>query len=618
MHDHGAVAHEVGGGTGPGAAAAGQPHGASAVEPAPESRAGGDRPEPAAARGQALAHLLQPPVDPAIEPSWPALQTFALVRVLVSTALLLAVVMFSAPVIGHALGADPGRMLSLLGAYFALSIGLLGWTLRRSRFGLQIWAHLAVDLVMISLLVVLGGGTRSGVLMFYLLPLAEGSLALPSVGAFFVCSIAVLVLLGNEVLRTLGGGSGESLLFQAGMVGAALFGITALLRLLSTRLSRQEQLARRRGRELDSQLQINRLVISQMEQGVIVVDAQALVRANNRSARVMLGFDPEAQLTGRRLLELEPAQELGHAFLNWLTSLELGASPQSDIVIKGGQARPAAAPRRLRVRFARPAFHSSGEYVIFMDDLQSIEERAQRLKLAAMGRLTASIAHEIRNPLAAISQAGQLLAEDVRDPLHQRLASIVRENTQRLNRLVEDVLRAARRDSPLTDEFDLSAFCSAWLDEFVRDRGLAAGAIRLVAPPGLVVRFEQNQLRQVLFNLVDNALRYCSGRPGSIEIRAEPPQPAAPASLWVFDDGPGVPAAERDSMFEPFFTTRARGTGLGLYLAREFCMANGFDLTYAGWQGPAGPERFGFCLRFGPPQAQGAEQPDFMDTLPAS
>jgi two-component system sensor histidine kinase PilS (NtrC family) len=257
--------------------------------------------------------------------------------------------------------------------------------------------------------------------------------------------------------------------------------------------------------------------------------------------------------------------------------------------------------------------------VIFLEDLQAIEERAQRLKLAAMGRLTASIAHEIRNPLNAISQAGQLLTEEVTDPLHQRLAAIVRENTQRLNRLVEDVLRAARRDSPLSDEFDLGQFCEAWLAEFARDRGLVGGAILLEAATDLIVKFEQNHLRQVLFNLVDNALRYCSGRPGSIEVRAEPAdERGTPARLWVFDDGPGVAATDRNSMFEPFFTTHTRGTGLGLYLAREFCMANGFDLTYAAWQRPLGPARFGFCLQFGPPEARRDEERDFMDTLPAS
>jgi two-component system sensor histidine kinase PilS (NtrC family) len=590
-----------------------------------DDRSGPGRPQadPPSDRNPAFVNRLRPPVQSPMEPAWPTLQTFALVRVLVSTALLLAVTLFGPIVIGRALGADPGRVLSLLGAYFTLSVSLLAWTLlRRSRFGLQIWAHLVVDLLLISLLVVLVGGTRSGVFIFYLLPLAEASLALPSVGAFFVWSLAALVLLGNAVLRILGGEPGEAQLFQAGVVGAALFGITALVRLLSTRLSRQEQLVRLRGRELEGQLQINRLVISQMEQGVIVADAGTRVRANNRAARSMLGFDPDAQLTGRRLVEVESAQEVAHAFLNWLTSLELGAAPapaQSHVVIKGPVVKLAGTQRRLRVRFARPAFASSEEYVIFLEDLQAVEERAQRLKLAAMGRLTASIAHEIRNPLAAISQAGQLLAEDVRDPLHQRLASIVRENTQRLNRLVEDVLRAARRDSPLADEFDLQQFCSAWLDEFARDRGLADGVIGLAAPAALVVRFEQNQLRQVLFNLVDNALRYGSGRPGSIEIRAEAPgERGTPARLWVFDDGPGVAAPERDSMFEPFFTTHARGTGLGLYLAREFCMANGFDLAYSGW--PAAPEqaRFGFCLTFGPPEPQRDDQPDFMDTLPAT
>lgn len=586
--------------------------------------AGGAHGAPPVAPASPIVNLLPTWSGSPIEAAWPTLQTFALVRVLISTALLLAAIMFGAPLAGHALGAEPGRALTLLGSYFALSVSLLAWTLvRRSWFALQVWAHLCVDLLLISLLVVLGGGTRSGVFIFFLLPLAEASLALASVGAFFVCSIVDLVLLGNEVWRGLGGQPGDAELFQAGVVGAALFGITALLRLLSTRLSRQEQLARARGRELESQLQINRLVISQMEQGVIVTDAQTLVRANNRAARSILGFDPEAQLTGRRLIDLDFTRELADAFLKWLQAIRqdsagAAADALGGVLIRGGGVA-AGPPRRLRVRFARPAVTPSDEYVIFLEDLQSMEEQAQRLKLAAMGRLTASIAHEIRNPLAAISQASQLLAEDVRDPLQQRLASIVRENTQRLNRLVEDVLRAARRDPPLADEFDLGLFCQAWQAEFVRDRGIAQGTIRLVMPPDLVVRFEQNQLRQVLFNVADNALRYCSGRAGSIEIRAEPAGGASvPARLWMFDDGPGVDASERESIFEPFFTTHSKGTGLGLFLAREFCLANGMDLTYSAWQPPLGPPRLGFCLRFGPPESRAAEEPDLMDTLPAA
>jgi two-component system sensor histidine kinase PilS (NtrC family) len=567
------------------------------------------------------ASLLRPAAAAAIEPAWPTLLTFALVRVLLSTALLLAVLTLGAPVIGRALGAGPVRLLTVLGTYFTVSMALVAWPMvRRSRFAWQLAAHLAVDVVLISLLVVLGGGMRSGVFIFFLLPLAEAALTLPNVVAFFVCSVVALVLLTNEGLRGLQGDANEAQLFQAGVVGAALFGITALLRLLSARLSSQEQLALARGRELDSQLQINRLVISQMEQGVVVVDADTRVRANNRAARVMLGFAADAQLTGRRLLELPTALSLANAYLNWLDALERNPShAQADTVIQCPQGSAAGRMRRLRVRFARPAFQPSGEYVIFLEDLQSIEERAQRLKLAAMGRLTASIAHEIRNPLAAIGQAGQLLSEEVRDPLHQRLTAIVRENTLRLNRLVEDVLRAARRDSPLSDEFDLHQFCAAWLEEFVRDRGLADGAVRLQVAPASTVKFEQNHLRQVLFNLVDNALRYCSGAPGSIEIRADPAgEGGTPARLWVFDDGPGVPEADRDSMFEPFYTTHARGTGLGLYLAREFCIANGIDLNYEARHQPPVPPRYGFCLVFGRPAAQRDEEPDFMDTLPAA
>jgi two-component system sensor histidine kinase PilS (NtrC family) len=234
-----------------------------------------------------------------------------------------------------------------------------------------------------------------------------------------------------------------------------------------------------------------------------------------------------------------------------------------------------------------------------------------------MGRLTASIAHEIRNPLAAISHAGQLLAEEAEQPLPRRLAGIVRENTERLNRLVEDVLRVARREPPLGDEIALGPFVQAWLAEFERDRDLPPGRIELRVEADVVVKFQQSHLRQVLFNLVDNALRYASTEPGAVQVVVDrTPDEGARARLWVIDDGPGVGADVRAALFEPFFTTHPGGTGLGLYIAREFCVANRSDLAHGTRRGLDGVARDGFVLRFAQSAGGTADDVGFLDTIP--
>jgi two-component system sensor histidine kinase PilS (NtrC family) len=435
---------------------------------------------------------------------------------------------------------------------------------------------------------------------------------------FFVCAVAVLAILIDAGLHTLSTDASDPLLFQAGVYGAALFAVTALLRALSSRLASQERLARSRGRDLQNQLAINRLVIAQMQQGVIVVDPTTQVRANNRAARRMLGLEPSAQLTGVRLTTLPSATALAQAFMRWV---DAGRSEGawSNTVMAGTGTDAAMSPlleSRMRARFARPTSGSDEEFVIFIEDVRDVEDRAQQLKLAAMGRLTASIAHEIRNPLAAISHAGQLMSEDSADPLLKRLSGIVRENTQRLNRLVEDVLRVARREPPLGDEIDINEFVQQFMSEFVRDRGLAPATIQLEAEPGLSVKFEQSHLRQVLYNLVDNALRYATGGARSVRIVIERAPEQDRAQLWVFDDGAGVPADARAALFEPFFTTRTQGTGLGLYLAREFCVTNRAVLSYSSRREVDGSSRDGFLLRFGGGALVGNEQQGFLDTLP--
>ena len=546
---------------------------------------------------------------------WRALEYFASTRVIVAAALVFASAAFGARPLG--VSGITGSTLATSLLYFAFAALFAGLSLYlHRRFLAQVVGQLVLDLVVITVLVVSSGGVASGWVILFLLPLAGASLLLPSTLVFFVCAVAVLAILIDSGLRTLSVDASDPLLFQAGVYGAALFGVTALLRALSSRLASQERLARSRGRDLQNQLAINRLVIAQMQQGVIVVDPTTQVRANNRAARRMLGLEPSAQLTGVRLTDVPAASALAQAFMRWVDAGRSEGAWANTVMAGADAATSPLIESRMRARFARPTSGSDEEFVIFIEDVRDVEDRAQQLKLAAMGRLTASIAHEIRNPLAAISHAGQLMGEDSADPLLKRLAGIVRENTQRLNRLVEDVLRVARREPPLGDEIDIGEFVQQFMSEFVRDRALAPTTIQLEPEPGLRVKFEQSHLRQVLYNLVDNALRFATGSAKSVRIVIERAPEQDRAQLWVFDDGAGVPADARAALFEPFFTTRTQGTGLGLYLAREFCVTNRAVLSYSSRREIDGASRDGFLLRFGGGALVGNEQQGFLDTLP--
>lgn len=575
-------------------------------------------PEPGAGTSPRAGESVEPlldghPLAEIGEAPWRTLEYFASTRVIVASALVLASAAGVRPVSSPG---GPQWVLVTALLYFSLAAVFAGLALYvHRRFLGQVIGQLALDLGAIAVLVVTGGGAASGWAILFLLPLAGASLLLPSLLVFFICALAVLTILIDAGVRAIALDSSDSLLFQAGVYGAALFAVTALLRALSARLAQQERLARTRGRDLQNQLAINRLVIAQMDQGVIVVDRTTHVRANNRAARRMLGLEAQAQLTSTKLTERPEGRELAAAFLSWVDGGRSEGTWSTTDVGSGAQPVPPT-ESRLRARFARPTTTTSDEFVIFMEDVRDVEDRAQQLKLAAMGRLTASIAHEIRNPLAAISHAGQLLGEDANDPVLKRLAAIVRENTQRLNRLVEDVLRVARREPPLGDQLDIADFVRQFLNEFVRDRGLASGVVQLDAPAGLHVKFEQSHLRQVLYNLVDNALRFASGQPGSVRILIEPAPEGDRPQLWVFDDGPGVPFDARPALFEPFFTTRTQGTGLGLYLAREFCVTNRAELGYGAHRELDGSTREGFLLRFGRGSLAGADSQGFLDTIP--
>ena len=309
-------------------------------------------------------------------------------------------------------------------------------------------------------------------------------------------------------------------------------------------------------------------MIGELPEGIVVLDARGGPRAINRSAREMLGDGaasagdavPSAAFSGLRIA-------LG---------LDAGGSPTEggELVVPTAD----GGARRLRARrIGVPA--GGSDVVVVLEDLGRAEALAQQMKLASMGRLSASIAHEIRNPLSAIRHANGLLAEQLDAQRLRRLATIVEDNCRRIDRVIEDVLAVARRAPAAPEPIAVAPFVDQVIAGLVAQSGVDARRIECAVGGGPPIWFDAGHLRQVLENLLGNALRHASEARGAVRIEWGA-DAAGRRALVVADDGPGVPAASRVHLFEPFFTTEPRGTGLGLHLARELCTANGASIRY--------------------------------------
>jgi two-component system sensor histidine kinase PilS (NtrC family) len=240
---------------------------------------------------------------------------------------------------------------------------------------------------------------------------------------------------------------------------------------------------------------------------------------------------------------------------------------------------PESSTRTFQLRFVPIAADRRSGTILYVEDLARTQQLAQQLKLAALGRLTGSIAHEIRNPLSAVTQAAQLLHEEGIVPLEgQRLLGIIRNNAERIERIVTEVLQVAHRDKRNQQTIPLASFVDGLVDEITQAAGLPRDRVSLAVPETLTAVFDRGHLEQILWNLVRNAWHFSRRELGSIRISCHQGYRGDAVILQVTDDGPGVPDAVRTRLFEPFFTSRQGGTGLGLYIARELADANGASL----------------------------------------
>lgn len=524
---------------------------------------------------------------------WRSLQTFSITRVVIALVLLMYLGLdFDS---GQP-SADPVNA-ETCSAYLAAALAMAVAARWRHRFIIQLAIQIGVDLAAISILYLSTGGLRGGLGVLYLFPLAGAAILAPLVLALFSAALATLFLLAQSVWQILISDR-DAALMQAGLLGAAFFAGVLVVNRLAARLLGQEALAAQRGADLRIQQAINEIVIADVGDGILVVGDDGAVFTGNPAARRMLGLDGEA--SGFLLRAVPAFEPVTLAFQTWLAAPGDGAAYvtlkawRQDGDQDGGHARQVSGrrdqPVHLKLRFARvdTPDRVAGRSVVFMQDVTAIENQAQQLKLASMGRLTASIAHEVRNPLSAIGHATALLAEDLHGPAEVRLLKIVGDNVTRVNRMVEDILQLSRKAQPNGEPVRLAAFLSNLKSEFCEIHGLDSDIVQLGDAGDGTVRFDPLHLHEVVLNLLNNAVRYASHQPGS--IRVFPARDAAGRSeLHVQDDGPGITRDVRAHLFEPFYTTSSKGTGLGLYLARELCLNNDAKLDYEYRFDPAAP-----------------------------
>jgi two-component system sensor histidine kinase PilS (NtrC family) len=448
------------------------------------------------------------------------------------------------------------------GAYLAFGVAFHAvLRILRDRFNLQLTVHLVLDVVVIVLLMNASGGIRSGLGVMLLIALIGSALVAPRRLSLAYAALAAIALLLEQSYWVLAFDAPTANFLPPGLLAIGCFAGAGVTGWLAQRVAANEELARQRGRELETQLRVNRLVIEDMPDGVLVLDPEGRIVLHNPQARRLLGAE---RPRGVELARLLPG--FGERWSAWRS--ERAASAEADFELRG---------RGLRLRLIE-AGPEEDLSVLFLEDTTRTREEAQRLKLAALGRLTANIAHEIRNPLSAIGHAAELLAEEQRGSDRERLCRIIHDNTRRLERLVADVMQLNRRDRAVAERISLNRWLMSFVEDFVVNEAVAPERFVIETGRDVCVEFDREHLRQVLWNLLRNAVRHAvpGERSVRITLRAEGDQ----VELNVIDNGPGVPRAYQGQLFEPFFTTESKGTGLGLYLARELCAANRALLEY--------------------------------------
>ena len=435
------------------------------------------------------------------------------------------------------------------------------------------FVHVMVDAVSISLLMFSSGGVDSGLGILFVVPVGAMALLADSRDAFVLAAVAALALLTQQVAGHVLGSSSASDYTASGILGGIVFLVALLAWPIASRLRDTEATVRRQQVDLANLAQLSQYIVQNLRESIVVVDHENRIRLINESAAALLG--DRSAYPGALLGEASP--QLLYLLETWRARPTGDGLPsQTFVAADGGHV--------VQPHFAPLGGSEPSPVIVFLEDTELLAAKIQQSKLAGLGRLSASIAHEIRNPVGAMSHAAQLLGESVSlSEEDRRLTEIVRTNGDRVRQIIENVMSMARRESSRPERLVLAAWLDGFREEFCATMQIQSQRLAIASLLGDVeVQVDPSQLRQIVWNLCENAVKYGVGEPGNdlIELRVGRLPSTARPFLEVADRGPGIAAQHREKIFEPFFTGNERGTGLGLFLARELAQTNGATLLY--------------------------------------
>ncbi|WP_372864621.1 PAS domain-containing sensor histidine kinase [Spongiibacter sp.] len=471
-----------------------------------------------------------------------------------------------------------GAEQSVLGStapevYSLVSCGYLGFSIlvflqhllsRREYRDTGLFFEFFIDIGCIMLMSYCSTSADSGLALLLIVSISAASMTLPARLCLSLASLATISAIAEVAANALYERMVAQQFVVAGMMGMAYFTTAIVIRYLTNRISSAQQLAERRRGDVERLSQINQSIVQRMQTGIVVISRSGRIKLCNAAAAELL------QIPYQRSPEslFAPPQ---------ITAMTASGNSQSKII----QLQPSGI--ELHINLTHLDQHAEDDFLLYIDNISKINQRAQNLKLASLGRFTASIAHEIRNPLAAISHAAQLLAEAPGlAAADARFVGIIQNHANRMNDIIKNILELSRGRLPEPQPFPLTP----WLQRFCRDwHSVHNKELELLVDNSAcsrdIVNVDQSQLSQILSNITENGIRHSIAAAGRAKLRFRLSNALGDGvTLDILDNGPGISPEHQDKIFEPFFTTQTQGNGLGLYLCRELCLANQIAISY--------------------------------------